>query len=347
MAEIKSEFLASSLYRNFGITEWNEKKSVLTREEMIAVLKDLKEKKNSSLVRLLSMPFPLFAKEYFRPYLEHSDRFGNFYRDSAFGFKLYLLNEQSIEIFAEMARNPEMTYGQILARMSNPVDIADRVHEMKMIAVTPFEDLGKMTSSLKSKDNYRKRYLYLTQYIDLETAKTLGLSVSSVFEKDGVVKGFDLEGKLALLNPCMRWLVIYFLGLYGEKRCGLKEIKARVFGREFDSTVLVNALKFIANSFDKTLEEFKSIIGYVGSVDPMTGMKEYDCASYKRMDINLQALFMMNRISEREQRVLESLSHRYKILYLTSKYMYKTKDVLARNVNISTDVLEELLKKMK
>lgn len=336
-----------AMYDLFGIAEWSEKKDILSIDEALKVLSSLSIGQKSELTELVRRPFPLFAKEYFKPYLEQSERFGSFYRDPAFGFKLYLLNGLSLKLFAEMARNPEMQYDQLLEKIGHRISIGDRVFEMKKIVEMPFEDLGKMASSLKSKDNYRKRYLYLTQYIDAETARTLGLSVSSAFENDVAVKGFDLEGKLALLNPCMKALVIYFLGLHGEKRCGLKEIKERVFGRQFDSTVLINALKFIATNFDKTLKEFEHIIGYTGSVDPITGMKEYECSSYRKMDINLQALFMMSRISSHEQRILESLPHRHKVLYLTSKYMYKTKDILERSLNVSTDVIEELLEKMK
>lgn len=343
--KIDKRLLTRGMYRNYDIAEWNEKKAILTIEEAQTVLADLKEGINTPLIELVKKPFPQFAKEYFRPYFDQMGKYKTFYLDPAFGFKLYFLSESHLRIFATILRVPNLTNKQIANILKTAKNVSHRIEEIQQITDTPLDKIPKFVSSFKERTNFQKKFLYLTQYIDLETSKRLNLPISAIFEADGATKGYDLEGKLNTLNPAMRLIVTLYLGLYGEESMPAYRIGQDLFNNcdhTYNATI-----QFILENFDKPLGQFASTIGYTGSIDPLTGIKEYSSKKYREMDIKLQTMFVFEHLSQIEKIILGAYSNKDRLLYLTSQYMFRTPEFLARNMSLTPETAKMLIDEKK
>lgn len=344
---IDKRLLTAGMYRNYDVAEWNEKKAILTTIEAQTVLADLKEGKNTPLVELIKLPFPRFAEEYFRPYFDQMGKYKTFYLDPAFGFKLYFLSESHLRIFATIIREPNLTNRQIANVLKTPKNVSHRISGIQQIVDTPLDRIPKIVSSFKERTVFQKRFLYLTQYIDMETAKRLNLPISAIFEADGATKGYDLEGKLNILNQAMRLIVTLYLGLYGEESMSAYQIRREIFNNEFDNRIYNAAIQFILENFDKPLGQFAATIGYMESIDPLTGIKEYSSKTYREIDIKMQTMFVFEHLSQIDKMTLRTYSNKERLLYLTSQYMFRTPEFLARNMSLTPETAKILIDEKK
>ena len=333
---------ARSLYLLYGITEWPAKSNILTNEERLQVLNDLRNGTNSRLSKLVKMPFPSFATEYFKDFSQAQ----MYFKDPTFAFKIYFLTENQLRIFSEYMR----TVDEIEKQIKNSDDKKDEFNNTRDINIIlaelimiNFEIIVNDMSSVKRKRTSKIKFLQLMSYIDIDIAKSMNLSCARLFEITSETR-LDLEANLNLLNPAAKVMLILYIGLYGFKAHSMEEVSNILFGKNTDlTTQLIN---FLIPRITKSTKEFSHSIGFRGAAHP-ENMFEYSVPTFKKLNIAIEVLALYNSVNEYTKAILDKMTSNYKKTYLVAKYMYKTPESLARNMNLSIADAQEKISRIQ
>ncbi len=292
------------MFRLYGIPEWNEKCAILSKDERLRILKDLRNGIFTPLVALVKLPFPKFASTYFRRY----PKAAIYLNDPAFGHKLYILSNANKTTFKNMVQEK-------VVKVDKRSDLFSDIEESFFL---PFDSFIKKIS--QSKMQY-SRFLYITQYIDLETARRIGTSKAQIFEADEE-NGYQLFEKLALLNTASRLIMVKYLGLYGHTAGSISNV-SRELGISED--YIRKIIKILIEYLALPLGEFKVKIGYVDKDYGPKDYKEYTNKAFKNIDLRAEAAFIFKYcLSDKERSVLNSKSPQATIIYIASKYIFKS-----------------------
>lgn len=326
-----------SLYLLYGITEWTAKCNILTNEEQLQVLNDLKNGTNSRLSQLVKMPFPSFATEYFKDFSQAQ----MYFKDPTFAFKIYFLTENQLRIFSEYMRTVDE-----IEKSDEKKDEFNNSHELNItldeLMMMNFESIVNDTSPVKRRRTSKIKFLQLMSYIDIDIAKSMNLSCARLFEITGETR-LDLEANLNLLNPTAKIMLILYIGLYGFKSHSMEEISNIFFGRNTNLTgQLIN---FLIPRITKSTKEFSHSIGYRGAAHP-ENMFEYSVPAFKKLNIAIEVPALYNGVNEYTKAILDKMTSNYKKTYLVAKYMYKTPESLARNMNLSIAAAKEKISRI-
>lgn len=321
---------AKEMYRIYGISEWNEKRLVLSPLEVESIYSDLNKNFMSPLLALVRMPFPHFIAIY----LQRFPDVMNLMNDPAIGYKLYMLSNQALRFVVESYRNPTLTPTGVIKKFHLHQRHREEVSE---ILYNPFENVLKLISVTNRNLLHEKKFAYLTQYIDLKEARRLGLSLVSTFEADGC-DGFEFERKLQALNPAARLAMALSLGLYGEDRKSMQEIAKIMKVNDYRIDCVY---KILFPLFRKPTGEMLNLIGFKKKNYEPESAREYTNKQFRDYDIALQSAFIISHLSESEKLVLSSYSQRAANIYIAAKYLFKTPESLAANLDLS---LEEATK---
>lgn len=327
-----------SLYLLYGITEWPAKCNVLTNEERLQALNDLRNGTDSRLTKLVKKPFPSFATEYFKDFSQAQ----MYFKDPTFAFKIYFLTENQLRIFSEYMR----TVNEI-EKSDEKKDEFNNSHELNItldeLMMMNFESIVNDTSSVKRRRTSKIKFLQLMSYIDIDIAKSMNLSCARLFEITGETR-LDLEANLNLLNPTAKIMLILYIGLYGFKSHNMEEISNIFFGRNTNLTgQLIN---FLIPRITKSTKEFSHSIGYRGAAHP-ENMFEYSVPAFKKLNIAIEVPVLYNGVNEYTKAILDKMTSNYKKTYLVAKYMYKTPESLARNMNLSIADAQEKISRIQ
>lgn len=320
------------MYTKYGIAEWFEKCLVLNDIERESIKSNLENGLNTALVALAKLPYPLFVRAYLSrfPAAEH------YLSDPAFGYKLFLMSEPSTKILCETIRNPDITGAELEKKYKRKS--FDRM-EVSEFMNTPLDMLPKILSPDSNFKPIWLKYLYLTQYIDYEEAKKLGISFASVLERDRAsgaqYDGYELEDKLKLLNPASRLIICKLLGLFGHTRMTIRDIVKEYGLADYKVRTLFNEL---FPSLLLTIGDFKNKVGYIEREYEPGEAKEYSNRKFRALDLDIQVKFIVNNVlSDSERLVLESMSNSEVAFYVAYKYLYhdkkKTMDSLVMDIS--------------
>ncbi len=317
------------LYRVYGISEWHNKCQVLTIEEQLAVLSDLKKGCTTELVELVKLPFPQFIENYFLPFSAAND----YFKDPSFAYKLYFLDDSYLRLFTEKMRAPSITYRQIIETYS----IKPRLcweEKIGFLEHSDLEELSHIQSSTAQNRDYYLKYIYLTQYIDIAEAMRLELPIVESFLKDGS-NGYDLEGKLAMLNPAAKHILELYIGLHGHRRHSLSEIGELIVGKR-KSHYIRQIVAIFMSKILKSSTEFAYYIGYKEELQTPGVMHQYISRDFRNLDILVETQAHFARLDEATQAYLMTLTEKERTVYLAAKFMYTTPETLANNLVISS-----------
>ncbi len=325
-----------SLYLLYGITEWPAKCNVLTNEERLQALNDLRNGTNSRLAELVKKPFPSFATEYFKDFAQAQE----YFKDPAFAFKIYFLTESQLRFFSEYMRNSEITYEQIKKLIKENYGYTTAYGHIKNIVeeirIIDLESLANTMSSIKHSRTKKIKFLQLMSYIDVDSVRSMNLSSARLFEITGET-GLDLEANLNLLNPTARKILILYIGLYGFKSHSIEEISNIVFGK--DMVLTTNFINFLIPKMSKSTKELAHAIGFKGASPE--NMFEYKAPGFKKLSIDIEVYGLIHDADEYTKAILDKMNPLEKKIYLAAKFMYKTPESLARNLNLSIATAKE------
>ena len=125
------------MYRQLGIAEWREKKSILSKDEVTEILKAIKAGISNDLIDLVKLPFPKFVEAYFSsiPSAQKS-----YFIDPQFAYKMYFLNDYTLQMFCEALRHPKYSVKKLahaLELKTQYIDI-DEARRLNLPAVLRF-----------------------------------------------------------------------------------------------------------------------------------------------------------------------------------------------------------------
>lgn len=309
------EHESTYMYSYYGIAEWREKCIVLSEQEIKSVKKALSAGIDSPLTTIVRLPFPKFAEEYYK----NCKKAKKYFEDPAFGYKLYLLSDKVLETFAFYMRSNDIKDEDLkLLRYLKK--------EITFIFSNNLNDVIFAELSAKGKFFLVReiKFIYLSQYIDLEEAKKLGLKKAKQFEIDvangSCSNGYELGAKLGYLNPTARYLMTHTLGLYGFKRQSVKEV-AKELGISYG--FLIRMFNELFSSFFLTLGEFKNKLGVIDK-DYLSGEYiEYGHRNYKKYDLDVEIYRIFTQLSDFEKIILSSYSNSEIKAYIAYKYIFK------------------------
>lgn len=320
-----------TLYLLYGVSEWPEKCQIMTASEKLEVLKDLKEGKNTPLAKLVKMPFPFFARQYFSQFPVAE----GYFKYPAFAYKIYFMENSELRCFTEMMRNPHLTYKQLnelLRELYGYRIVNYHNFNLEYISQMDLEDLSKTMSSTRKSKTHTLKFLQLTDYINREEAEKMSLSVADIFVKDGV-EGYDLEYKLSILNPEARRILEQYLGIHGYRPHGIAELKKSTVVPT--SETIDHLIDTIVPKLYRSPKEFAHFIGFREEKQIPGNIFEYSSEFYRKIDISLETYAYVKNANSAEKEILASLKRKKKILYIAAKHMFKTPESLARNMGIS------------
>jgi len=317
---------------NYGISEWREKYHILSSEERREVLKALVYGKPSLLLTIVKLPFPQFARMYFKRLYPVHPLAESFLYDPQFEYKLYFMTLSEMRFLAELLRNPEMPVSALLDK----IGLSNHGINIKKIGdffSTRLEDITKLTGGPNNTNKIAVcKYAYISQYIDLKEAKRMNLSIASQFELEGS-DGYEFNKKLDSLNIAARTILEKYIGLYGESSKSLANISKEL---GISSTVVKRIIDILLPYMSKTLGDFRNKIGYDENRMQPNSVKEYLYGPYKACDIAAELDFIKhNVISDLEKQFLvqSDLKKTEINLYLARKYMFPSKEKTAINMN--------------
>lgn len=344
------EDIAHDIYRNYGIAEWNEKCDLLTKEDHIQLLKDLENGLDSDIIEKMRLPFPKFVEAYFK----NCPTFDTYFSDPTVAYKLYLLNSKGRKFLAEKMRYPILSDNAI-ANLLNIIDIRDCKHQVSYILYSKFDDLNITTSVAEVSKTQMRKYAYLTQYIDLEESIRLGLSISEGldFEDEKTSKTslkdhyiFDLEGKLNMLNPVYRIIVVLYLGLYGHHMHSRKEIVEKL---NISKETIKRAINTIFPFISQSLYLFGKSIGFSEEKQDPYCKFFYKNQKFRTIDMALERQYYYASLSDDIKLLLSSYSETLVNIYLSSKAQYSNSSILAQYPSLIpaklTNILENFQQK--
>ncbi len=341
MQKIDDYALSRELYKTYGISEWHEKRMLLTAEEQIRILSDLIAHTSSDLLEIVSLPFPKFTEKYFQNYPASAA----YFKDPSFAYKLYFLDDANMRIFAEQMRNPNLSRKAILRILGYKEGNFDK-NLLNVMMMTSFEDIPKMISVANVSQMNLVKFVYLTQYIDAAEAARLKLSLATVFERDHV-DGYELDKKLAILNPATRFLMTAYLGLEGYHRHQVSELKSYFSENRTYVPYIQKLIDTLLPRLARPYGEMYTFLKFAGQSSP-SNMFEYGNKEFRDLDIVLETkYFAHNVLSQTEKEVLSSYPSKKQKLYLAAKCMYKDAESLARNFTSTVSQIEEQLSTIK
>ncbi len=322
------------MYREYGISEWREKCLVLSDVDRAIVISDLSDEVETELTKAVKLPFPDFA----RVYLSNFQEIQSYLKDPAFGYKLYLLADYNLKIWISKLRGPDIP----IKELCNKYNCSYVKDELLAIMGTSLENVPKTILSPITlfNDNFLK-FIYLTQYIDTSKALELGLSTSNFFIQDGTTKGYDLEGKMDILNPVARTIIARTLGLYGYNRASSNRISEEL---NMSKQRIIKLQHFIIPLLILPLGVFKQKLGFKDDINSNNqGRHEYMSNSYRKMDIALEIAFIRSFcISPSEEIILSSINEKNATIYLVAKYFGWTTEQICRNLSITNAEIKSL-----
>ncbi|HBA37263.1 MAG TPA: hypothetical protein DCY94_00940 [Firmicutes bacterium] len=316
------------MYREYGITEWREK-SIILGEYADTVKECLEAGKGNTLVTLAKLPFPEFAASFFNSYVAADE----FTSDPGFGYKLYLLNHAELEAF----RNRIMYINS--GKKDNAFQAITSKNSYKSIKIKlkqPLENMARRTSFDEKIKETDLKFLYISQYIDTLKAQQLGMSIVPLLEADEDINGYDIEGKLELLNPVVRTTIARILGMYGYDRTSISKLSIELGINTQQLSYFVN---FLIPLMKRPIGEMRSKLKVVESVEG--GMLEYKNRDFREKDIHAECTFYLKRLATpAEAIILLSLSNDKMKLYIVSKYFGWNTEQICRNMIVIPDDIE-------
>lgn len=313
-------------YRNFGISEWNEKCLVMSEEEIQEVVRELEEGETSPLLEIVKLPFPHFSAIY----LQRFPSANSYIKDPAIGYKMYLLPDNILKYMFTRLRYPEKKMNDL--RKELKVGSLELAMGREIIS-GKLEDSLKIMSAISQNRVIARKFVYLSQYIDFTEAQRLNLSMVPYFELASS-DGYELDKKLDLLNSGVRTIMSLILGLYGEKRHSYKEIGERL---SISADRVHNIVEYIFDLFFRPTVELKDAIGLKPLEYRFDDTRQYTNWKYRDMDISIETDFIRSFLPPLEKEVLNSYSKKEARLYIASKYMFKTPGSLASNMSLTID----------
>lgn len=339
------EDIAHDIYRNYGIAEWNEKCDLLTKEDHIQLLKDLENGLDSDIIEKMRLPFPKFVEAYFK----NCPTFDTYFSDPTAAYKLYLLSSKGRKFFAEKMRYPILSDSAI-ANLLDIINIKDCKHQISYILYSELENLNISTSVAEVSKTQMRKYAYLTQYIDLEESIRLGLSISKGLDIEDETTSktslkehyvFDLEGKLNMLNPVYRVIVVLYLGLYGHHMHDAKEIAKKLSISDYAIKLAINTIfPFISQS----LYLFRKTIGFYPEKQDPSYKFYYGNSQFRKIDMDLERRYYYASLSDDIKLLLSSYPEKLVKIYLSSKAQYSNFSILAQNSSLTPSKLNDVLK---
>lgn len=285
------------LFEEHGITEWHEKKIMLSDTEYKAILTDLEKGNESPLVWLVRNPFPIFAEIYMNRFPDKL--FGD---DPAIGYKLYLLSDPELRALISHMRKDKKP----------KISLSDLIIKLK----TPLEDFYKTVVGNKQEavDVCDIKYIYITRYIDLKEAERIGSRNLNFFTAEGT-DGYELESKLALFNPMMRGILEDGIGLNSGIRNQMELTEPVRRARK-------EILRELASSFKRTVGDVKNKLGvFPTNQNDDTGFIEYSNKAFKSKDLSvLYWRHWYEDLSEQERELLNNIPQKYRLMYILYKF---------------------------
>lgn len=245
---IKKDNLGKMLFKEYGISEWDEKCIILSDDEKISILNAIKNRENNLLVDMVRLPYPKFITEYIRLYRsildkreakiiglqEYLEQESEKYYD--LGYKLYVMPTRLVKIIVKYIKNPTESVSQIIGTSNHGFTIMDII----LFLSQPLEACLKSFGNQDLNKTVLKKYLHIMSYVDKEEAEKLGLT-SFTFKKYNKYRGFDMDEKLEALNPLIRYILAENLGLNGkymtlneiEKELKINHILTELFTNDF------------------------------------------------------------------------------------------------------------------
>lgn len=323
--------LSLQMYESYGIAEWPKKYMTLAPEDKLDILNYIngngpKTESIDALLELLRLPFPKFIERYFSDSEEFMDRLSH---DPQLPYKVYFLSDMRLQLFSMILKNPSLTVKKIQEILNcKAVHIIGSINQVLDLSL---DDMGLYSVSQQGRERIRQ-FLYLTKYIDLEEAKRLGLSSYNTFLNDGV-DGYELERKINMLNPTIRYIMIYYLGLYGHNKHDCKEI-SYVMGQK--KKKIYKIVEFICPLLMQSTGVFKNAIGFSEERQIPGNSFEYTNKAFRSYDIEFETLALSRTLDEASIAVLEKYPPLQRKVYVAAKFMFKTPESLARNLCLST-----------
>ena len=344
----REEMISTTLYSQYGIAEWHEKCQILSVAEKIEILENLLTGSSSHTVEIVKLPFPEFVEVYFRDFSASS----KYFEDPTFAYKLFFLRDYDLRYFAEKMRTPQKKREEILEEFAIPA-AKNFFKNFQELLETPYENLPRIMSMVKRNREFEIKYAYLSQYIDTAEAKRLGLGIYDTFVRDGIHEGFNLHGKIALLNPTMKMIFVHYLGLYGHLRKSKAEIE-RLMNLKKDPDDIVDIgyhskvykhdlIELFFSYFSKTLGEFKNYLGFSESRQTPGNIFEYGNKPVNELSIKMETNYILYNLPPEAKKVLQNLKQKQIIQYIVAKYLFKTKEALARTMVLTPQDAQRLL----
>lgn len=296
------------LFEDAAITEWNEKKTMLSNLEYSAFMSDIERGIESPLVSLIRLPFPLFAEIYMNRFPNNPVK-----NDPAIGYKLYLLTSAELKEFMSHIRSEKKIH-----RISKQ----DLIIKLR----TPLEDFYKTVTGY---NQYLAdiKFIYITKYIDLQEAERINSKNLDFFRAEGT-NGYELTSKLALFNPMLKGILEDGIGFESgirdqlEMQYSIRNYKKDIL-REFTPTL------------KRTVGEVRNKLGVMpAKTDDNTGFIKYTNKDFRNKDLSVLYLrYWYEVLSDQEKGILNSISRKYRLMYILYKYynftIEKTMRVLA------------------
>lgn len=321
MKYYEKENVSLELYENFGIAEWREKCLVLRECEIEYALRHLGEEDNE-FVKLIKMPFPKFAENYFRQF---KDRLP-YVENPQFGYNLFLLNDGELTLLMSYFRTKEAISKRLLEK------VAPILENLVISFDSPIK-INKRNPQFK-KHIFQKAYI--SQYITKEEAKRLGLT-NRVFFENGEYKDFKLQEKIDCLNGVTREMFNCLLGMEGRHRLDTSGVSKKLELVEANVKTLVD---IAAIPMSKTLGEFKNAIGYLENDEK--GFSLYTNQIFKKTDFyNNYFYYTKHIINISDIIVLKDLEYKDSKTYIASKYFYSSASSVRKALAISKEDAEK------
>jgi len=244
MADISSKDKECSFVKKHKISEWKEKSLVLSLEEQKKVLLLLKEEdihgevldsKERELLDIVRLPFPKFITKYYITYysealtlnrvpiLDELLNLKSMSEDPTIGYKLYLMPEKFLKCIDYYFKDTKNIYSNIQGTRR----FYGELSYVRKFLTSDIEDIPRLRTNVKTNYDIISKYLNIMQYVDAKEAERLGLK-GFAFKTDEGYRGFDLEGKLDLLNPLARYVIETFIGLHSGFRTELSKIALKL-----------------------------------------------------------------------------------------------------------------------
>lgn len=271
--------ITEEMINKYKISEWTEKSMVLTDIEIASIFKDLEQEKESPLVVIARLPFPLFAEIYFRR-LNLPSKFTS---NPSFGYALYFLTNSEIKAITKYARKEKIN--------------RDIINKFLEYLALPIEKIPFSKKSSVGATRLRQKFIHLTQYIDLEVAKKLNINLVPLFINSNE-NGYEVERKLELLNPEMRRLVENYYGFNGQEVHDASKLSPKIGLAKHKIKKIID---FLEMSFFRSYGDFKNKLEPTGKIDNMILYANRD---YRTLDIELAVPHQIQQLSEIERKAL-------------------------------------------